>query len=305
MESNMNPNNNEGSISTQSEAQPQPTPVAGSYESRVAEYHELNKTEAEGSVKVEESKTDSKPSADVEQKATTTAEKPTEKKHESGWERRNRILKQKNESLQKRIDAIEQKLNAQAQPAKQEKQPHEYESYADYIKDVAKNQAQDALNATLREQSEKLGKEQSELEAVTAFKKDWGTRTRNVLAKEEIDEFNEMFADGWNPEEEFAPEALEYIEQSPIGPKMMYELGRNPEYLAMLKQYKGVGLIAKLLQVEQLFSGGVKPTQQSVEPIKPAVSKAPPPTGEFNGQGGAGAVTDDDLIARYKRQNPR
>jgi len=303
METEQNINN--GSISTQSETQSQPTPVAGSYESRVAEYHELNSTKSEGSDSVDVSKKDSKPSVDVETKATTTTEKPAEKKHESGWERRNRILKQKNDALIKRLEALEQKINAPTQAATtKEKEPHEYDSYAEYLKDIAKSQAQTTLNETLREQSERFGKEQSQQEAINNFKKDWAGRTKSLLAPEEMSEFTEMFADGWNPEEEFTPEALEYIEQSPVGPKMMYELGKNPEYLAMLKQYKGIGLAAKLLQIEQVLAGGVKPTQQTTE-SKPAVSKAPHPTGEFSGQGGAGATTDDDLIARYKRLNPR
>jgi hypothetical protein len=205
-------------------------------------------------------------------------EKEQERKRLGGWQRKIAKLEAESEFWRNQaLSTAQAKPPAQPQAATDpEPNPDDYEKQGktatDYLKDLAKWNAREAIRQAKAEDAEQRKKEAEQSEAQ---KKAASFGERIEAAREKFDDYDDVV---FNPAVPITSSMRQVLEESDLGAEVAYELakdaGAEAKRIAQLSPFKQaieIGKIeARLAQVEPT------PAQEAPKP-EPVVSKAPPP----------------------------
>lgn len=291
------------------------TPTTTPKDERFASYLALqDKVEKEGSFSTDDSATQ-KPSEGVKQDdvQVTPTEQKGERKYQNDYHRRISVLTKREKKKDAIINELQARLakleNASKQPEKELTEDN-FATTAEYQRYLAKETAKKEIREEISKreaQAEKLRQTEAETEQ---FRENWGRRAQATLQPEEIEEYTGFIKAGVDPEEIFESGVLEFMQDSDVGPRMMYHFLRNPELIERLNSLKPTVLAARLMQIENITRqelSKVTPQKHGATVAKnPVLTRAPDPIGQVGAAGtGGGMKSDEELADEYRRKYKR
>lgn len=280
----------------------QPTPT--NVDSKYADYVALNEDKStEGKVdapveKVTVSNEDVKPS-------DSSTDKPT-KEHIPDWQRRINTLTRKNKSYESEMEALRREIQSLKQPKVEQPKLTRDNFLTDdeWIDYKAELKARDVINKQMSEASQMRAERDSQYAQEQGFKQNWNQKVASNFAddQEGLSQLNELLHDA---EDNMHQDIHDYIEDSPIGPRMLHVLLLRPDLVERYNQMKSVTRGVALARLEDEIMGVLNGrTPVGAQPSKPtaSVSKAPAPIGQVGTSGSSrDSLSDDEAIALYRK----
>ena len=200
----------------------------------------------------------------------------------------NRTLRERTMAMEQEMDALKAKLTPPEAPITEKPDPTKYQDIEAYTSDVAKWARQEAEreSAKAREQQEATQRQQT-----------WAERV--VSSRKEIPDFDDVVGNSSVGVNDGIRDALL---RSPVGPKLLYELAKDPGVADKLNKMSPYEALMELgaMSARITMPKAAEPKQTPIA----SMSSAPPPITPIRG-GGSNAVPVEDgkftgTYAQYK-----
>lgn len=269
-------------------------------------FRELNKealSNAGSEDKVEGSKSEQVP--DVKEKAKPIVKDEANDVEGKGFKRRVDTLTSRNKLLENELKAMREEIESIKNPKAQKKELDEsmFLDHADYVKALAKQQALDAIEERESQRNKQYTEATQSQREIEQQQQNWANRVNKTFAGDEsqINQFYAKIEESTDIVNAMPNDVHDFIDDSPVGVKVMDALLNHPEILDYLNRMKPTYRALELRELEKAVS---TPSSNSVQ--KPIVSKAPAPIGTVGTVGSA--INDDELSFRerlLKKQKQR
>lgn len=187
---------------------------------------------------------------------------------------------------EERYLSLEQRLLQQQEPPKPEPQTTQgepqldnFDSYEQYIAALADYKADQKIKAWQEQQTQQQTQQQAE-QARAAFQ----TKALEYAAESGLDDFQQV---AFSPMLPVSEAMAEVIQQSDVGPQLLYQLGQNPGEAQRISQLPPVQAARELGRMEYQLSS-VPPKKQT---------SAPDPVQPVSGGGGPATLDPDRMSA--------
>ena len=261
-------------------------------------FREMNK-EALKDVGTSESESNSKTEqvADVKEKAQPIVKDDASDVEGKGFKRRVDTLTHRNKSLESELAKMRAEIEAIKNPKAPKRDLDEsmFLDNADYVKALAKQQALDALEERETQRNKQYNEQTQTQRQIQEQQKQWANRVSKTFGGDEaqVEHFYAKIEESSDVLNAMPSDVHDFIDDSPVGVKVMDALLTHPEIVDYLSRIKSPTYRAiEMREIEKAVSSSNNNVQ------KPQVSKAPAPIGTVGTVGSA--VTDDDLTFRER-----
>jgi chaperonin cofactor prefoldin len=234
---------------------------------------------------------------DVKEKAQPIVKDDANDVEGKGFKRRVDTLTSRNKSLESELKAMRDEINAMKNPKAPKRELDEtmFLDNSEYVKALAKQQALDAVDereSQRRNQYEEANKSQKEIQQQ---QQQWANRVNKTFGGDEaqVERFYANIEQNSDVLNAMPSDVHDFIDDSPVGVKVMDALLNHPEIVDYLSKIKSPTYRAiEMREIEKAVSSS------SVQKPVNTVSKAPAPVGTVGTVGNA--QSDDDLTFRER-----